>query len=145
MFEPQIVYFSSVTENTKRFVDKLGYPSQRIGLKVKGNFLNIDYPYILITPTYKGGANTGAVPRQVINFLNDEHNRNLCVGVISGGNINFNEDYNIASTIISQKLNVPILHRFELMGTPYDVETVQKGVEEHWLRLLEMRGINCHA
>lgn len=140
MFEPRIVYFSSVTENTKRFVDKLGYPSERIGLKIKSELLEVDYPYILITPTYKGGANTGAVPRQVINFLNNEKNRGYAIGVVSAGNINFGADFCIAADVISSKINIPILHRFELMGMPQDVEIVQNGINEHWDKLLEMRG-----
>lgn len=135
----RLVYFSSVTENTKRFVDKLGFPSERIGMKIKGDFLNVDYPYVLFVPSYKGGANTGAVPRQVINFLNDEQNRSFCIGGVGNGNINFNEDYNIGIQIISQKLRVPVLHRFELMGTPTDVEIVKNGLVENWDELLQMR------
>lgn len=141
MFEPRIVYFSSVTENTKRFVDKLGYPSERISLKIKGDFLSVDYPHILITPTYKGGANTGAVPRQVINFLNNEQNRRHTVGLCIGGNINFGSDFCISGDIISSKIHVPVLHRFELMGMPRDVEIVQNGIKENWNKLLEMRGL----
>lgn len=139
MSDIRIVYFSSVTENTKRFVDKLGFPSTRIGMKIKGDFLNVDYPYALAIPSYKGGANTGAVPRQVINFLNDEKNRSLCVGILGAGNINFNVDYNIGSKIASEKLQVPVLYRFELMGTPTDVENVQKGLNNNWEELLRMR------
>lgn len=139
MSDIRIVYYSSVTENTKRFVDKLGFSSERIGLKIKGDLLNVDYPYVLAVPSYKGGANTGAVPRQVINFLNDEQNRSFCVGLLGGGNINFGIDYNIGVNVISQKLHVPVLHRFELMGVPSDVETVQKGLTEKWDELLSMR------
>jgi len=142
MFEPRIVFFSSVTENTKRFVDKLGYPSERIGLKIKGDLLKVDYPHILITPTYKGGANTGAVPRQVINFLNDEQNRKYTVGVVAAGNVNFGVDFCISGDVISEKLNVPILHRFELMGTVNDEQIIHNGISQHWANLLEMRGLN---
>lgn len=142
MSDIRIVYFSSVTENTKRFVDKLSFPSERIGLKIKGDFLNVDYPHILILPTYKGGANTGAVPRQVINFLNDEQNRNNTVGVVVGGNINFGVDFCIAGDVISQKLQVPVLYRFELMGTPYDVMKVREGILKHWDTLCKMRGLD---
>ena len=142
MSDIRIVYYSSVTENTKRFVDKLGFSSERIGLKIKGDFLNVDYPYVLAVPSYKGGANTGAVPRQVINFLNDEQNRSLCIGLIGGGNINFGADYNIGVQVISTKLQVPVLYRFELMGTPEDVFKVREGVLEHWDTLCKMRGLD---
>ncbi len=36
--------------------------------------------YVLIVPTYGGGNIKGAVPKQVIKFLNDRHNRGLCAG-----------------------------------------------------------------
>ena len=142
MSDIRIVYYSSVTENTKRFVDRLGFSSERIGLKIKGEFLNVDYPYVLAVPSYKGGANTGAVPRQVINFLNDEQNRSFCVGLIGGGNRNFNVDYNIGVNVISSKLQVPVLYRFELMGTPHDVKIVQDGIINHWDELVRMRGLD---
>ena len=40
-----VVYFSSTTENTKKFVDKLGLPSARIPLKRKDPDLIVDEPY----------------------------------------------------------------------------------------------------
>lgn len=136
------MYFSSVTENTKRFIDKLPFPSVRISLKVKDDLLKVDYPYVLATPTYKGGANDGAVPKQVINFLNHKENRDLCTSVLVFGNINFNEDYTIAGDVISQKLQVPILRRVELMGTPLDVDVVTDGLNNRWGELLSLRGLD---
>ncbi|MCC2030824.1 class Ib ribonucleoside-diphosphate reductase assembly flavoprotein NrdI [Microbacterium allomyrinae] len=134
---PLLVYFSSVSGNTARFVEKLGARAVRIPLHSSeraGDLpLHVDEPYILVTPTYGGGQGRGeekgAVPRQVIRFLNDERNRSLIRGVISAGNTNFGEHFCIAGDIISRKCNVPHLYRLEVFGTPEDVERVKAGLE----------------
>ncbi|MDO5025253.1 MAG: class Ib ribonucleoside-diphosphate reductase assembly flavoprotein NrdI [Trueperella sp.] len=130
-----IVYFSSTTNNTKRFVEKLGFPAQRIPLYPKEGPLTVDEEYVLVVPTYGGGNLKGAVPKQVIKFLNDPHNRALIRGVISGGNTNFGAAYGLAGDIISAKTKVPHMYRFELLGTPTDVEKVREGLEEFWKKL----------
>ncbi|STC68738.1 ribonucleotide reductase stimulatory protein [Corynebacterium pilosum] len=135
-----VVYFSSVTENTRRFVDKLGLPSKRIPLYRSDEPLIVDEPYVLICPTYGGGAsishqNTRPVPKQVIRFLNNEHNRSLIRGVIAAGNSNFGPDYCIAGDVISQKCKVPYLYRFELLGMPEDVERVRDELIDNAERL----------
>ena len=129
---PQIVYFSSTTNNTKRFVEKLGFPAQRIPLRPRDEPLHVDEEYVLVVPTYGGGNQQGAVPKQVIRFLNDEHNRSLIRGVITGGNTNFGRAYCIAGDIISAKCRVPHMYRFELLGTPQDAERVREGLEKFW-------------
>lgn len=127
-----IVYFSSVSGYTHRFVQRLGLPASRIPLRPKDPFLHVDEEYVLILPTYGGGNVKGAVPKQVIKFLNDEHNRSLIRGVISSGNTNFGTAFCMAGDIISQKCKVPYLYRYELLGTPDDVERVREGLEEFW-------------
>ena len=126
------MYFSSTSENTHRFVGKLGFRSARIPLRPKEAPLAVDEEYVLLVPTYGGGSVKGAVPKQVITFLNDSHNRSLCRGVISSGNTNFGEAYCLAGDIIASKLNVPLLYRYELLGTPTDVVRVQEGLEDFW-------------
>ncbi|MGV9183760.1 class Ib ribonucleoside-diphosphate reductase assembly flavoprotein NrdI [Arcanobacterium canis] len=127
-----VVYFSSVTNNTARFVEKLGVDAQRIPLRRSDPFLRVTEPYVLIVPTYGGGNHAGAVPKQVIKFLNDPENRALIRGVISAGNTNFGKAYCIAGDIISRKTHVPHMYRFELLGTPADVEKVKEGLEKFW-------------
>ena len=129
---PLLVYFSSTSENTHRFVGKLGFRSARIPLRPKEAPLAVDEEYVLLVPTYGGGSVKGAVPKQVIKFLNDSHNRSLCRGVISSGNTNFGEAYCLAGDIIASKLNVPLLYRYELLGTPTDVVRVRQGLEDFW-------------
>jgi protein involved in ribonucleotide reduction len=130
-----LVYFSSVSENTHRFVQKLDVPTTRIPLHGR---IEVDEPYVLALPTYGGGRATPStndgryVPKQVIAFLNDEHNRSLIRGVIGGGDKNFGAEFGYAGRVVSHKCGVPYLYRFELMGTPDDVEAVRVGLEEFW-------------
>jgi protein involved in ribonucleotide reduction len=127
-----LVYFSSVSENTHRFVQRLGLPARRIPLTPAQGFLRVDEPYVLVVPTYGGGNEGGAVPRQVVKFLNDAHNRSLLRGVIAAGNTNFGEAYCLAGTIIAAKCQVPYLYGFELLGTPEDVTRVREGLGQLW-------------
>ena len=129
-----LVYFSSASDNTHRFVQKLGLPAQRIPLTATDPFLHASEPYVLILPTYGGGNEGGAVPKQVIKFLNDEDNRALIRGVIAAGNTNFGEKYCIAGDIIAAKCHVPYLYGFELMGTTEDVHNVREGLGRFWQR-----------
>ena len=133
--QPLLVYFSSTSENTHRFVGRLGYPTARIPLRRTEAPLRVDREYVLVVPTYGGGAVKGAVPKQVITFLNDPHNRSLCRGVIASGNTNFGKAYGIAGDIIASKVGVPFLYRYELLGTPSDVERVKQGLDKIWQTL----------
>lgn len=127
-----IVYFSSATENTHRFVQRLGFPAHRIPLRANDPFLEVTEEYVLFVPSYGGGDLKKAVPKQVIKFLNHKPNRDLCRGVISSGNTNFGDAYCIAGYVLQRKLQVPFLYKYELLGTPQDVETVRKGLIEFW-------------
>jgi len=127
-----LVYFSSVSGNTRRFVEALGRPAERIPLLPSEAPLTVSDPYVLVLPTYGGGEGRGAVPKQVIRFLNDEGNRALIRGVIAAGNTNFGEAYCLAGDIVAAKCDVPLLYRFEVFGTPDDVAAVTSGLEEFW-------------
>lgn len=130
----RLVYFSSVSGNTHRFVSKLEVPSQRLPITARDPFLTVQEPYVLVLPTYGGGNEGGAVPKQVIKFLNDEDNRNLIRGVIAAGNTNFGSAYCIAGDIVAAKCQVPYLYAFELMGTTEDVSRVREGLGKFWQR-----------
>lgn len=129
-----LVYFSSASENTRRFVDKLGIEAQRIALRRRDDRLIATEPFVLVTPTYGGGHDGGAVPKQVIAFLNEPSNRAFLRGVIAAGNTNFGSAYCLAGDIVSAKCQVPYLYAFELMGTQQDVSRVQEGLERFWQR-----------
>jgi protein involved in ribonucleotide reduction len=130
-----IVYFSSTSENTKRFVDKLGLVSKRIPLLTKDvEGFHISKPSVLVLPTYGGGEDKRAVPIQVIKFLNDPVNRSLIAGVIATGNTNFGSSYAVAGEIVSAKLQVPLLYRVEILGTPHDIFEVKERLQKLWDR-----------
>lgn len=127
----RIVYFSSASGNTHRFVERLGLPATRIPLHWEDGF-QVDEEYVLIVPTYGGGNLKGAVPKQVIKFLNNPHNRGLIRGVIASGNTNFGSAYCLAGDIISAKCQVPHMYKFELLGTAEDVTRVREGLLKLW-------------
>ena len=136
----EIVYFSSRSENTHRFVGKLGLEAIRIPTG-SAETLRTRQPFVLIVPTYCGDGGKGAVPKQVIRFLNDAENRSNIRGVIAAGNSNFGETYGLAGDMISTKCRVPYLYRFELLGTGEDVANVKHGLERFWTRLALERSV----
>lgn len=132
-----LIYFSSVSGNTRRFVEKLGTvrggeAAAQIPLHSSERPLKATRPYVLVLPTYGGGDGLGAVPKQVIKFLNDPENRALIRGVVVGGNTNFGKAYGLAGDIIAAKTGVPCLYRFEVFGTNDDVAAVAEGLERFW-------------
>lgn len=130
-----LVFFSSVSENTLRFVERLGRTAVRIPLRPRiEGMIRVCRPFVLVVPTYGGGEQAGAVPKQVIAFLNDPANRALLRGVITAGNTNFGEHYCLAGPVISRKCGVPELYRFELLGTQRDIERVNEGLDRFWAR-----------
>lgn len=127
-----LVYFSSRSENTHRFVRKLGFDAMRLPAEASAEPPMADAPYVLVVPTYGGGGAKGAVAKPVIRFLNEPSNRNLIRGVIAAGNTNFGEGFALAGRIVSQKCGVPLLYRFELLGTQEDVTNVKEGLGRFW-------------
>ena len=135
-----VVYFSSVTDNTHRFVQKLDLPNVRIPLRLKDEPLMVNEPYVLVCPTYGGGVsltgeNSRPVPRQVIRFLNNEHNRSFIRAVVAGGNSNFGADFGKAGEVISAKCKVPYVYRFEMMGNEDDVRICRGGLVQNAAKL----------
>ncbi|WP_273804622.1 class Ib ribonucleoside-diphosphate reductase assembly flavoprotein NrdI [Providencia rettgeri] len=129
-----LIYFSSRSGNCHRFVEKLGLPATRLPIGLHEMSPIATKPYVLLLPTYGGGGTKGAVPKEVIQFLNNEENRLFIRGVIAAGNTNFGDAYAIAGNIIAQKCRVPYLYRFELLGTVKDVQSVKDGLQTFWQR-----------
>jgi protein involved in ribonucleotide reduction len=129
---PALIYFSSASGNTHRFVTKLGREASRIPLYTYEPTILADEPYVLIVPTYGGGTPKTAVPKQVIKFLNVVENRDLLRGVIGAGNTNFGRAYGLAADVIAAKCGVPVLYRFEVFGTTEDVQNVSQGLDQFW-------------
>jgi protein involved in ribonucleotide reduction len=115
-----IVYFSNYSNNTHRFVEKLETESCRIPITGL-NYPIVKNSYILITPTYGNGR----TPPQIIKFLN-QADRSLVKGVVGSGNTNFGETFCLGAIKVSQKLKVPLFHRFELLGNSEDIDIVRE-------------------
>ena len=123
----QIVYFSNHSGNTKRFVEKLDNTSIRIPINWDSALpVYAKEEYVLMVPTYGGGSERSAIPKQVKSFLNIEENRNLLRGVVGFGNTNFGDNYCKAADLIAQKTGVPVIARIEIFGTDDDVNKVKE-------------------
>lgn len=127
-----LVYYSSASGNTARFVARLGLAAQRIPIRAEEPMPEPAGPYVLISPTYADGAGRGAVAGQVIRFLNDPARRAGIRGVIAGGNRNFGATYGLAGAVIARKCQVPLLWKFELAGTETDLARVRAGLAKFW-------------
>ena len=121
----QLVYFSTKSGNTHNFVSRLSVAANRIPLSPQDAPLIMTAPFLLISPSYSDGEGRGAVPKPVINFLNNPQNRALLKGVIAAGNRSFGRFYGYAGDVIAARCHVPLLHKFELFGTPEDLEIIE--------------------
>ena len=131
-----LVYFSSESGNTARFIAKLGLPALRIPISPKDEMPAPVGDYVLACPTFADGEGRGAVPKQVIRFLNDPARRAGLKGLLAGGNRNFGATWALAGRVIAEKCNVPVLYSFELAGTETDVARVRRGLDL-------FRGVEC--
>lgn len=113
-----LVVFDSLTGNVARFVDKLQLPSVRISER-----LIINKPFVLVTYT----TGFGEVPSSTLEFL--KRNNQRLIGVAVSGNRNWGQFFARSGDIISNMYNVPLIHKFELHGTPQDVVTFKEGVQ----------------
>jgi protein involved in ribonucleotide reduction len=127
-----LVYYSSATGNTARLVANLGLAAARIPIRPAEPMLVPARPFVLVCPTFADGEGRGAVPKQVIRFLNDPTTRALLRGVIGAGNRNFGATYALAADVIARKCNVPVLTRFELAGTQIDIARIHAGLDRFW-------------
>ena len=127
-----LVYFSSGSGNTARFMARLGLPAARIPISAADAMPAPETPYVLICPTFADGEGRGAVPKQVIRFLNDPGRRALLRGVIGTGNRNFGATFALSGKVISDKCNVPVLYRFELAGNDLDISRITTGLQKFW-------------
>nr|WP_241148746.1 class Ib ribonucleoside-diphosphate reductase assembly flavoprotein NrdI [Photobacterium sanguinicancri] len=81
-----LVYYSSASGNTERFIKQLGLPALRLPLDSGEPTPKITHAFVLVCPTYADGQGRGAVPKSVIKALNNNQTRSLLIGVIASGN-----------------------------------------------------------
>ena len=112
-----IVY--SLTGNCKRFVDMCEIPEEDV-FHLQDIDYDVDFDYILITPTF----GFGEVPAAVSKFLVE--NYMYLKGVVGSGNKNWGERFANASEIISKEYDVPLLMKIELHGSKKDISEFKK-------------------
>lgn len=129
-----LLYYSSASGNTERFISKLALPALRVPVGRQAALPDVDAPYMLVCPSYADARGGGAVPSAVIRALNDESLRRGIRGVIGAGNRNFGKNFACAADVIANRCKVPVLYRFELAGTDRDLHIVRQGLEKFWIR-----------
>ena len=108
------------------------YSTIRIPISVSdGDIPIVNGDFVLCVPTYGGGSERSAIPRQVRQFLNIPENRSHLKGVIGFGNTNFGDHYCKAARLISKKTGVPVIDQIEIFGTPEDVKRVNERLKEY--------------
>lgn len=111
-------------------MEKFDEDSYRIPINTRPNVVPVyDREYVLFVPTYGGGEERTAIPRQVRYFLNVKENRKLLRGIVGLGNTNFGEHFCKAADIISAKTGVPVIARVEIFGTAEDVKIVKERMQ----------------
>ena len=122
----KIVYFSGASGFTHRFVERLGAPAVRLPLHKNEPIPIMDEPYLLIVPTYGIGTPQTAVPPPVKKFIQEEQNAKNCLAVIGSGNTNFGGNYCLGAFLVARRLKVPVIYKFELLGTEEDQQAVSR-------------------
>ena len=117
--ESMVIMYDSLTGNTARFIHKLPFES----IKITDDMI-VDQEFVLVTFT----TGLGSVPETTLTFL--KRNNQYLRGISSGGNKNFGTNFAVAADDISKMYNVPIISKFELAGTPTDVDIFLKGLNK---------------
>lgn len=113
----QIIY-DSMTGNVKRFAEKLPFDNKQ----PLHQDTHINQPFVLITYT----TGFGNIPASTEEFL--KQNADYMVGVAASGNRIWGANFAKSADTISERYNIPIFRKFELSGTPSDVETFTQEV-----------------
>ena len=114
-----IILYDSLTGNVARFTRKLPMEATQIA-----NDMVVDKDFVLITFT----TGLGKVPETTKEFL--KANNQYLKGIAASGNKNFGTYFAVAADEISNLYHVPIISKFELSGTPTDVNIFMKGLSE---------------
>lgn len=114
------IVYVSLTGQTRRFVTKID-PVQMLELTEQNGDQVIDFPYLLILPTYAQG-----VRDLVDDFFMQAGNRRNCRGLIGTGNRNFAQLFCETARLVSRDYRIPLLFELEFQGDPDDVEYVKE-------------------
>ncbi|SFB89032.1 protein involved in ribonucleotide reduction [Brevinema andersonii] len=122
------LYYDSKTGNVQRFINKL-QQKQPIWVYIKiQSDMKIEYQGHLFTYT----TDFGEIPLTTRKFLETENNASKIQSISSSGNMNWGPLYGLAADKISEQFNIPIFMKFELSGTPQEVEYAINNLEKYY-------------
>ena len=104
-----MIYYLSVTGNTRRFVEKLGAEYKRQSIKDEN--LTLEENSVFIFPT----IGFGQPPAAAVDFL--EKNSRYISYLVGSGNRNWGTAFAAGADKLSRQFNIPVLMKFELQGT----------------------------
>ena len=113
-----LIVYDSLMGKTEKFVKRTGFPHVKIHEE-----LQVNEPFILVTYT----CGRGDVPETTMKFLQQHHSH--LKAVASSGHRNWGI-YNFCKSgvIISEKYEVPLLLKFEMLGKKSDIKKFNEGV-----------------
>ncbi|QES87941.1 class Ib ribonucleoside-diphosphate reductase assembly flavoprotein NrdI [Rhizosphaericola mali] len=112
-----IIYFDSLTGNTKRFVEKVKKERPDWTIQKISSNLQINQKGHLITYT----IGIGNIPISTTQFV--KKNKDFLLSVSSTGNRNWGDNFGLAADKLSKHYNLPIAFKLELSGTNADVKS----------------------
>lgn len=95
-------------------------------------------PFFAVVPTYlEGGNGIDSGDKEILtealrDYIAFEDNATLCLGVIGGGNKNFNCQYCLTAKQYAEQFQVPFLADFELRGNSNEIETIYVTLSKYW-------------
>lgn len=115
-----IVVYDSLTGQSERFAQKIGYPCVSVlDFEPSGD------PIFLITRSW----DFGKVTDETAEFL--EHNADKVIGLAVSGNRNWGTNYGAAGDKIQKKYGIDLVLKFEGSGFRNDVEYVKQWIEKY--------------
>ena len=114
-----LVVFDSLTGQTKRFANNLGFSTVNVKL-----YEETDEDVFLVTRS----INFGQIPEPTKNFL--DMFKHKVIGVAVSGNTNWGANFGMAGVKIENNYNIPLVKKFEGSGFKSDVEFVKNWIIE---------------
>ncbi len=142
MTELNILYIS-IEGNTRSFLNRMtSYSEQQHTFNAANPVIkpreiteqtmpkHEDQPFVVFVPTYLDGGNgfdsgfTETLTTPLGEYIAQNDNAALCMGIVGSGNKNFNEQYCLTAREYAAKFDAPFLTDYELRGTDRDIQRV---------------------
>lgn len=98
-------------------------------------------PFFAIVPTYlEGGNGLDNGDKEILTealreYIAYENNSSYCLGVVGGGNKNFNHQYCLTAKQYADQFEIPFLADFELRGNSSEIEEIYQLLTEKWTHI----------